>query len=69
MRSLKTETGEFIMGNKEMADELNRYFGSVFTREDTNNLPDVIVARGPRVIEELKESHIRQKMVLGRLMG
>ena len=66
---LKTETGEFIMENKDMADELNRYFGSVFTREDTNNLPDVIVARGPGVTEELKEIHISQKMVLDRLMG
>ncbi|XP_055500291.1 POU domain, class 2, transcription factor 1b isoform X4 [Leucoraja erinacea] len=45
--ALKTETCEFIMGNKEMADELNRYFGSAFTKEDTNNLPDVLVTRGP----------------------
>ena len=35
------------MGDKEMADELNSYFGSVFTRGDTNNLPDVIVPKEP----------------------
>ncbi|XP_055500270.1 uncharacterized protein LOC129702543 [Leucoraja erinacea] len=59
---LKTEKGEFIMGNKEMADELNSYFGSAFTKEDTNNLPDTVVARGSGVTEELKEIHIGQEM-------
>ncbi|XP_059806825.1 uncharacterized protein LOC132381440 [Hypanus sabinus] len=67
--SLKTETGEFIMGNTEMADELNRYFGSVFTREDANNLPDVIEAKGTRVKDELKEIYIRQETVLDRLLS
>ncbi|XP_055486669.1 uncharacterized protein LOC129693972 [Leucoraja erinacea] len=51
---LKADTGEIIMGNKEMAEELNRYFGSVFTKEDTNNLPDVMEDRGSKGVEELK---------------
>ena len=51
---LKADTGEIIKGNKEMAEELNRYFGSVFTKEDTNNLPDVLEDRGSKGVEELK---------------
>ena len=69
MGPLKADTGEIIMGNKEMAEELNRYFGSVFTKEDTNNLPDVLEDRGSKGVEELKEIFIRREIVLGRLMG
>eukprot|EP00061_Rhincodon_typus_P001818 g15864.t1 len=31
--------GEYIKGDKEMAEELNTYFGSDFTKEDTNQIP------------------------------
>ena len=34
------------MGNKDMADQLNNYFGSVFTKEDINNLPEIAGDRG-----------------------
>jgi len=36
------ETGGFIMGNKAMADQLNTYFGSVFTKEDTKYIPEML---------------------------
>ncbi|XP_072437775.1 uncharacterized protein [Chiloscyllium punctatum] len=62
---LKTEAGEYITGNEEMAEELNGYFRSVFTGEDTSNLPEVTVAEGP----ELKGISICQDLVLERLLG
>ncbi|XP_067870054.1 zinc finger protein 585A-like [Heterodontus francisci] len=38
---LETETAEIIMGNKEMAETLNKYFVSVFTVEDTSYKPEI----------------------------
>ena len=55
------------MGNKEMAKELNLYFASVFTKEDMNNIPEVLRERC--FSEELKEISISREMVLGKLMG
>ena len=52
-----------------MAEQLNEYFGSVFTNEDTNNLPEILGDRGSSGREELKGIHISQKMVLGKLLG
>ena len=36
---LQSETGEFITGNEEMAEELNSNFAFGFTKEDMNNVP------------------------------
>ena len=55
------------MGNKEMAEELNLYFASVFTKEDMNKVPEVL--RKTHFSEELKEISIRREMILGKLMG
>uniref|UniRef100_UPI00398EB4CB uncharacterized protein isoform X1 n=1 Tax=Pristiophorus japonicus TaxID=55135 RepID=UPI00398EB4CB len=66
---LQSDSGELITGNKEMADQLNKYFGSVFTKEDTNDLPDVLGDRGSSEKEELMDILIRQEIVLGKLMG
>lgn len=38
---LENDVGEVIMGNKEMAEELNNFFASVFTVEDTSNVPEI----------------------------
>ena len=59
--------GEFITGNKEMAEELNLYFASVFTKEDTNNVPEVL--RETCFSENLKEISFSRETVLGKLMG
>ncbi|GCB60125.1 hypothetical protein scyTo_0006816 [Scyliorhinus torazame] len=55
--------GEVIIGNKELADELNSYFASVFMVKDTSGMP------------ELQENHgagasvvaITKEKVLGKL--
>eukprot|EP00061_Rhincodon_typus_P003679 g20695.t1 len=57
------------MDNKEMADQLNRYFGSVFTKEDTNNLQEMLGDRRSSMKEELKGILISQERVSGKLMG
>lgn len=36
---LKDSSGAVLTGNKEMANELNKFFSSVFTREDLNTVP------------------------------
>ena len=36
---LADEKGDVITGNEKMAEVLKRYFVSVFTVEDTNNIP------------------------------
>ena len=64
---LQSETGEFITGNKEKAEELNLYFSSAFTKEAMNNVPEVL--RKTCFSEELKEIGISREMVLGKMMG
>ena len=63
---LQSETGELIMGNKDMADQLNNYFGSVFTKEDINNLPEIAGDRGSK--EEMSETQVSREVVLGNGM-
>ena len=66
---LKNELGEFVMGNREMATEFNAFFRSVFTREDTGNLPDVWMGQGHKISEKLEQIDIRKVTVMSRLMG
>eukprot|EP00061_Rhincodon_typus_P018197 g47268.t1 len=61
---LENDTGELGMGNKEMAEELNKYFASVFMVEDTSNFPKIqecqdaevsmVVITTEKVLETLK---------------
>ena len=46
---LENEAGEVIIGNKEMAEELNSYFASVFTVEDTSGMPELQESQGAQV--------------------
>ncbi|XP_059801424.1 uncharacterized protein LOC132378494 [Hypanus sabinus] len=66
---LQSETGELIMGNKDMADQLNNYFGFVFTKEDITNLLEIVGDRGSSEMEELREIHVSREVVLGKLKG
>ena len=43
--TLEDEKGDVITGNEKMAEALNRYFMSVFTVEDTNNMPKLMTGR------------------------
>ena len=54
-------------GNEKMAEALNRYFVSVFTVEDTNNMSK-IDGRKAMADEDL-ETIIMKEVVLGKLMG
>ena len=65
---LQTETGEYIIGDKEMAGQLNTYFGSVFTKEDTNQMPEMLENARFSERKELREINISREMVLGKLM-
>eukprot|EP00061_Rhincodon_typus_P015263 g42840.t1 len=62
---LGNEAGEIVMGNTEMAEELNRYFASVYTVEDNNCLPE---------LQEIQETElsvvaIAKEKALGKLNG
>ena len=47
---LKNSTGALITDEREMAETLNNFFASVFTKEDTTNLP----VRGPETNVEIE---------------
>jgi len=38
---LENEAGEVIIGNKEMTEELNSYFASVFMVEDASGMSEL----------------------------
>ena len=40
---LESDNGELIVEDKEVADEINKYFSSVFTVEDLKNIPVITV--------------------------
>ena len=52
-----------------MAEQRNTYFGSVFTKGDTNQMPEMLENARFSEGEELREIIISRKMVLGKLMG
>ena len=35
------QDGRLLESGEEVADEFNRYFGSVFSKEDLSNIPEV----------------------------
>ena len=47
---LKNSTGALITDEREMAETLNNFFASVFTKKDTTNLP----VRGPETNVEIE---------------
>eukprot|EP00061_Rhincodon_typus_P003191 g19492.t1 len=62
---LGNDTGEIAVGNKEMAEELNNYFMSVFTVEDMSNISKIQQTQGP----ELSMVAITKEKVLEKLNG
>ena len=65
---LEDEKGDLIIGDEDMAEELNRFFGSVFTVEDTNNMP-VTDGKKAMIGEDLEMIVITKEVVMGKLMG
>jgi len=57
-RSSADRNWEGIIGDKEMAEQLNAYFGSVFTNEDTNQMPGMLENARFSEREELREINI-----------
>ena len=43
IRPLTNDNGDLVGDYREMAELLNNFFASVFTTENTNNLPDIIL--------------------------
>eukprot|EP00061_Rhincodon_typus_P012566 g38384.t1 len=64
---LENEKGDLIIGNEEIAEALNRYFVSVFTVEDMNNMP-VIDDKETKAGEDLHMVIIMKEVVLDKLM-
>ena len=50
-----------------MAEKLNSYFSSVFTKEGMNNVPEVL--RNTSFSEELKKISVTREIILGKLIG
>ena len=65
---LEDKRGDLIPGKEEMAEALNRYFVSVFTVEDTNNMPK-IDDKQAMAGEDREIIIITKEVVLGKLMG
>uniref|UniRef100_A0A4W3J856 Reverse transcriptase domain-containing protein n=1 Tax=Callorhinchus milii TaxID=7868 RepID=A0A4W3J856_CALMI len=65
---LQAETGGIIIGDKDMTESLNKYFSTVFTIEDTGNIPK-IEDQEDNVSEQLREINISKEMVLDKLSG
>ena len=62
---LENEAGKVIIGNKEMAEELNSYFASIFMMEDTSGMPELQENQGAQV----SVVAITKEKVLGKLKG
>ena len=59
-------TGTLLTEEKDMAGELNRYFSSVFTREDMTNIPD---PPPMRTRSKLKNIFITSQKVRKKILG
>lgn len=62
---LENNAREVIMGNKEMAEELNNFFATVFTVKDTSNVPEIQEGQGV----EVSGVDVTREKVLGKLNG
>ena len=62
---LQNDAGNLVMGDKEIAEELNKYFASVFTVEDMSNIPTIQERQGA----ELSMVAITREKVLEKLKG
>ena len=64
---LKNADGEVVTGNKETADFLNRYFSSVFTKENLHNMPEADDIFEGSVDQSLSDIEITEEIVLNKM--
>ena len=65
INDLEREDGSFARRDEDKADVLNKFFASVFTREDTSNIPNP-VWKG--IGEALEDIDITKEEVLKKIM-
>eukprot|EP00061_Rhincodon_typus_P014482 g41520.t1 len=68
-RFLRIGNGGISNGIKEMTEKLNSYLASVFTKEDTNNVPEMMENTGFSEKEQLEQIYMSREMVLEKLKG
>ena len=60
---LKNAQGDTLTGNIEMATEMNDFFSSVFTMEDTQNLPTVTPLTDKQIYSvEITSAKVKEKI-------
>ena len=64
---LKNSLNEFITGNKNTAEFLNNYFGSVFTQEDLENMPTPVNLFNEEINNCLSDLKISEQIVVEKL--
>ncbi|XP_072361026.1 uncharacterized protein [Scyliorhinus torazame] len=62
---LQNDAGNLVMGDQEIAEELNKYFASVFTVENMSNMPTIQESQGA----ESNMVAITKEKVLEKLRG
>ena len=67
IRPLKKDTGETVKDDKGMAEILNKFFSSVFTREDTANIPEPEKLKVEKELKEVKITVAKVKQQIRRL--
>lgn len=60
---LKNHSGEWITGDKDKADELNSFFGSVFTKNESDELPEFLSDVGSSVCDIFVPVHKVKSML------
>ena len=53
INDLEREDGSFARRDEDKADVLNKFFASVFTREDTSNMPEPVWKEIGEVLEDI----------------
>ena len=65
--NLRTVDGREISEDKDRAEEFNRFFGSVYTKEDTRNIPDKMRDEGTNVLDSIDISEAEVLRMLTKL--
>ncbi len=64
---LKNDNGDIVSTNEDMVEELNGFFSSVFTKENTSDIPDAPIIFSGDSASELQDCLISRDQVLAKL--